>query len=202
MKNLFNILVIGLLASAFSYISIAQTKSNLDVFYSLTDSLVYKISSEIPSTNNEILLQLHPGNVYSVFNNEINSAFITAGKKVREVPPDEFNIPTVDIVIESASVNYGDVFKDGWFGSYYTVRELNINGNYLQSFSETGKQEFNLEYADTINVDQITELENENFTFTKSKIPSEPFISGLVEPLLAVGTAAAMVILFFSIRSK
>ena len=180
----------------------AQTKTNLEVFYSLTDSLVSDINSEIPTSKNDILLSLNNGEVYSIFNNNIKSDFIKSGKKVWDVPPDEINIPEVNIVIESASVNYGEVFKDGWFGSYYTNRQLTLKGNYLQTFSDKGKQDFNLVYSDSILVDQIGELENASFPFTQGQIPSEPFLSGLAEPILAIGTAAAMVILFFSVRSK
>lgn len=180
----------------------AQTKTNLEVFYSLTDSLVSDINSELPETKNQILLTLNNGEVYSIFNNNIKSDFIKSGKKVWDVPPDEINIPEVNIVIESASVNYGEVFKDGWFGSYYTNRQLTLKGNYLQTFSDKGKQDFNLVYSDSILVDQIGELENASFPFTQGQIPSEPFLSGLAEPILAIGTAAAMVILFFSVRSK
>ena len=180
----------------------SQTKTNLEVFYSLTDSLVSDINSELPEAKNQILLSLNNGEVYSIFNNNIKTDFIKSGKKVWDVPPDEINIPEVNIVIESASVNYGEVFKDGWFGSYYTNRQLSLKGNYLQTFSDKGKQNFNLVYSDSILVDQIGELENASFPFTQGQIPSEPFLSGLVEPILAIGTAAAMVILFFSVRSK
>ena len=188
--------------SAFFFVSLAQTKTNLDVFYSLTDSLVNKIVSEIPASNKVILLQLNLGDVYSVFSNNIKTEFINAGKTIQNVPPDEINIPVVDIVIEAASVDYSEVYKDGWFGSYYTTRNFSLKGNYLQTFSDHGKQDFNLNYSDSIMVDQIKELENDSFNFTKGKIPPEPFLSGLVEPILAVGAAATMVILFFSIRSK
>ena len=180
----------------------SQTKTNLEVFYSLTDSLVSDINSELPEAKNQILLSLNNGEVYSIFNNNIKTDFIKSGKKVWDVPPDEINIPEVNIVIESASVNYGEVFKDGWFGSYYTNRQLSLKGNYLQTFSDKGKQNFNLVYSDSILVDQIGELENASFPFTQGQIPSEPFLSGLAEPILAIGTAAAMVILFFSVRSK
>ena len=136
----------------------AQTKTNLEVFYSLTDSLVSDINSEIPTSKNDILLSLNNGEVYSIFNNNIKSDFIKSGKKVWDVPPDEINIPEVNIVIESASVNYGEVFKDGWFGSYYTNRQLTLKGNYLQTFSDKGKQDFNLVYSDSIWLTRLVNL--------------------------------------------
>ena len=202
MKTIFNSLFIALLFSAIISDFFAQSKTNLEVFYSLTDSLVFQINSEIPASKKEILLRLNNGEIYSIFNNDIRSGFIKAGKKVWDVPPDEINIPEVNIVIESVSVNYGEVFKDGLFGSFYTTRQLSLKGHYLQTFSDFGKQEFYITYSDSILVDQISELENASFPFTQGQIPSEPFLSGLAEPILAIGTAAAMVILFFSVRSK
>jgi len=203
-KSTFKKIITGLLLTVFISISDlnAQSNTNLEVFYSITDSLVQQIVSEIPGKNKDIVLMLYPGENYSVFNSTIKSAFIKAGKKFTEVPPDELNIPVVEIVIENASVNYGEVYKDGLFGSHYTPRNISVQGNYLQSFSEKGKQEFEISFSDTVKVDEISKLENESFPFTKGVVPSEPFISGLVEPVLAVGAAAAMVVLFFSIRSK
>ena len=50
--------------------------SNLDVFYSLTDSLVNKIDSELPSNQKNILLTLNLGDRYSLFANTIKDQFI------------------------------------------------------------------------------------------------------------------------------
>ena len=73
--------------------------SNLDVFYSLTDSLVNKIDSELPSNQKNILLTLNLGDRYSLFANTIKDQFIKKGKEIVTQPPDEINIPTIDIVI-------------------------------------------------------------------------------------------------------
>jgi len=53
-----------------------------------------------------------------------------------------------------------------------------------------------------VKVEEIKYLQNESFPFTTGKIPPEPFLSAIAEPLIAIGTAAAVVILFFSVRSK
>ncbi len=117
-----------------------QTKTNLEVFYSLTDSLVDKINSEIPSGEKKILLTLNLGQSYSLFSNSIKERFIKNGKEILNQPPDELNIPTVDIVMEGAGVEYGEMFRSGFFGTHYIQRYSTIFGNYLQTFSEKGKQ--------------------------------------------------------------
>ncbi|MGB5289687.1 MAG: hypothetical protein WBN42_14455 [Ignavibacteriaceae bacterium] len=179
-----------------------QTKTNLEIFYSLTDSLVDQINLEIPSNEKKILLTLNLGQSYSLFSNGITERFRQSGKEILDKPPDDLNIPHVDIVMEGAGVEYGEMFKDGWFGSHYVQRYSSIIGNYLQTFSEDGKREFEFTRLDTIKVEDIKNLENDSFPFTKGTIPAEPFISGLAEPLIAIGTAAVVVVLFFTIRSK
>ena len=179
-----------------------QTKTNLDVFYSLTDSLVAKINSEIPSGEKKILLTLNLGQNYSLFSNSIKERFIKNGKEILNQPPDELNIPTVDIVMEGAGVEYGEMFRSGFFGTHYIQRYSTIFGNYLQSFSEKGKQKFEITLLDTVKVEDINSLQNVSYPFTQAAVPPEPFVSGLAEPLIAIGTAALVIVLFFTIRSE
>ena len=180
----------------------SQTKTNLDVFYSLTDSLVDQINLEIPSNEKKILLTLNLGQSYSLFSNSIKERFKQSGKEILEQPPDELNIPHVDIVLEGAGIEYGEMFRDGWFGTHYIQRYSTIFGNYLQTFSESGKREFEITRIDTVKVDDLKSLENDSFPFTKGTIPPEPFLSGFAEPLIAIGIAAAVIVIFFTVRSE
>jgi hypothetical protein len=180
----------------------SQTKTNLDVFYSLTDSLVDQINSEIPSTEKKILLSLNLGQSYSLFSNSINERFTQSGKEILDQVPDELNIPNVNIVLEGVGVEYGEMFRDGWFGTHHIQRYSTIFGNYLQTFSESGKKEFEITRMDTVKVEDIKFLENESFPFTKGTTPSEPFLSGFAEPLIAIGIAAAVIVIFFTVRSE
>jgi hypothetical protein len=104
--------------------------------------------------------------------------------------------------MEGAGIEYGEMFKDGWFGSHFIQRYSTIFGNYLQNYTEDGKRKFEITRLDTIKVEDIKYLDNDSFPFTKGTIPPEPFLSGLAEPLIAIGTAAVVVVLFFTIRSK
>ncbi len=180
----------------------SQSLTNLEVFYSLTDSLSNQIIEEIPPDEPMILLTLNLGERYSLFANNIRSAFIKTGKEILNTPIGELNYPHVDIVIEGAGIEYGEMYRDGWFGDHLIQRYAAIYGNYLQSFSSEGKIEFMFEVIDTVKVEDIKYLENNSFPFTKGSIPAEPFLSGLAEPIIAIGTAAVLIALFFSIRSK
>ena len=180
----------------------SQTRDNLEVFYALTDSLSNQIIEEIPGQEKIILLTLNLGESYALFANNIRSAFIKTGKEILSAPIGELNYPHVNIVIEGAGIEYGEMFRDGWFGDHLIPRYAAIYGNYLQSFSSEGKRDFMFEVMDTVKVEEIKYLENEFFSFTKGKIPPEPFLSGVAEPIIAIGTAAVLIALFFSIRSK
>jgi len=192
-----------LLVSLFFVINLyPQSPTNLEQFYSLTDSLTTKIINELPEEQKKILLTQNLGEQYSLFSNHIKTAFIKNKKEVLDFPQEELNILQVNIVIEGAGVEYGDMFRDGWFGAHYVRRHCALYGNYLQSFSAEGKMEFKFSIIDTVKVDEIKYLQSESFPFTTGKIPPEPFLSGIAEPLIAIGVAAAVVILFFSVRSK
>jgi hypothetical protein len=203
-----SILIIGkmilflLIFELLSINSYCQTRTNLEIFYSLTDSLVDKIVKEIPSNENKLLLELNLGNSYSLFSNEIISEFRKNGKEIFEHSGDSTDFPYVNIVMENAEIDYGEIFRDGWFGTHYIERYSSISGNYLQTFSGEEKKEFEISKIDTVRVEDVKYLENDSYPFTKGTLPPEPFISGIAEPLVAIGTAAVVVVLFFVIRSS
>lgn len=180
----------------------SQSKTNLDVFYSLTDSLVDKINSEIPENYKQLSLTLNLGEQYSLFANEIKDRFIKSGKEIVPKSVGKEDTPNIDILIEGAGVEYGEMFRTGFFGTHYIQRYSTIFGNYLQTFSNKGMQKFEITKVDTIKVEDISSLENPAFPFTKASVPPEPFLSGVAEPIIAIGTAALAVVLFFTIRSE
>ena len=182
--------------------SYCQTKTNLEIFYSLADSIVDNIVKEIPSSEKKLVLKLNLGESYSLFSNTIISEFRKNGKEIFEYSNDSTTLPYVNIVMEGAGVEYGEVFRDGWFGTHYVQRYSIIFGNYLQTSSGDQKKEFEITTVDTVKVEDIKYLENDSFPFTKGSIPPEPFLSGVAEPIIAIGTTAAVVVLFFIIRSN
>ena len=198
--KLFFYLIAFTLSSGFELHS--QSLTNLDVFYALTDSLVDQISLQIPSDEKDILLELNLGQSYSLFSNNIIERFKENGKEIYFQSSDVTKILRVDIVMEGAGVEYGEMFRDGFFGTHYVQRYSAIYGNYLISTSGEFKQEFEITQIDTVKVDDINSLENPSYPFTQAAVPPEPFISGLAEPVIAIGTAALVIVLFFTIRSE
>ena len=185
-----------------SVLTISQTKTNLEVFYSLTDSLVNKITSDLPENNKEILLTLNLGELYSIFSNNIKSGLKKNGEEIYDGSSDSKSLPEVNVNLTGARVNYTDLKRNGWFGDYYVTRIISLEGNYLISSSTDGLNDFRFVSVDSVKLDDIRKLESISFPFTKGEVPSEPFFSSLWEPVIAIGVAAVTVILFFSVRSK
>jgi len=196
LKNIFLVLML------MSGIIYPQTKTNLQVLYSLNDSLVNQIVENIPQKNDKIILTLNLGDSYSIFSNHIKNDFIKNGKEIFTIPQEELKLPEINIVLEEAGVQYGEVDRDGWFGDYYVPRTLLIKGHYLNTASNNGLQQYFITAIDTVKVEELESLENNSFPFTKGNIPAEPFLSSVWEPIIAIGVAAAAILLLFSVRSK
>ena len=196
LRNIFLVIIL------ISGIVFPQTKTNLEVLYSLNDSLVNQISEDIPQNNDKIILILNLGDSYSIFSNHIKNVFIKNGKEIFTIPQEESNLPEINIVLEEAGVQYGEVDRDGWFGDYYVPRTLLIKGHYVNTASNKGLQQFFITAIDTVKVEELESLENNSFPFTKGNIPAEPFLSSVWEPIIAIGVAAAAILLLFSVRSK
>jgi hypothetical protein len=170
-----------------------QVKTNLEIMYSLLDSAASEVISESESLKT---YSFEAGSTNRLFFNR----FITEMNS-RNLVMIENGSPDLQFVIESTSVRYGEMFRKGFLGSFYVSRTINLNGNYL--FMEGNRfKEFSLVYSDSIEVDNIPEVENEFYPFTKGVIPPEPFFSSILEPVIAIGTTAAAVILFFTVRSR
>jgi hypothetical protein len=178
----------------------AQPKTNLELFYELVDSSVIEFSGKIPGSYNNIKLELNLGEIYSVFNNRIVAKVHSTNKNI--IKDNNKNIPSVNYVIDEVKVEYGETFRDGFFGDFYIPRNLYLKGNYLIVSDTTLVNNFYYSLNDTIKFDEITQVENGSYPFTKGNPPAEPFFSGLLEPIIALSTTALAIILFFTIRSK
>ena len=177
--------------------SFSQTKTNLEVFYTLVDSSVDQfINTSNPAS--KIKVEMNSGDVYAVFNNQVLGDLKAKGVTYSLDKSDNF--PVLSYTIDKTFTQYTNIFRDGFLGPFLIQREIFLKGNYLYSVS--GKKEFAFSSIDTVKVDDIKNLENVSYKFTNGTIPPEPFFTGLFEPVVALGTAAAAVILFFTVRSK
>lgn len=180
---------------------ISQTKSNLDVFKSLIDSSITEVFLNETDSQKDIYLDLKLGSSYSIFENQIFKSVQAQKKNISSTSNPSENIG-LSYSIENAIVNYGEVFRDGFLGDHFTERKIFVSGSYRFQDNEMKIKDFYLENIDTVKFDEIQTLENSSYPFTKGEIPSEPFLSNLFEPLVAITTAAVVIALFFTVRSK
>jgi hypothetical protein len=175
----------------------SQQTNNLSLFTQLVDSSLVKIKSTIPDSIKNINLQFSPSS-FDVFNSEVIDGLINEGYKLNS----DNNSYKIQYIVKVAAVNYGDIFRAGILGDFFTPRTILFSGNFNSFGRLISSHEFNYSFIDTVKFDDVKNLENPAYPFTQGKLPSEPFFSGLLEPVVIVGSAALAVILFFTIRSK
>jgi hypothetical protein len=201
-KSIFFIFFLTVLSNT----ALLQSRSNLEIFYLLADSSASGIMNNIPENVKKIGLNLNLGNSYSILGNRIvsslqrNNYIVFMPGLIKEDSAGKGS--QVNYVIDNAGVRYGEMFRRGFLGDYYIPRNIFLSGNFLVNSDETQYRSFIHNFTDTIRVDEINKVENGSFPFTQGDVPAEPFFSGLLEPVIAVGTVAVAVFLFFTIRSR
>ena len=156
------------------------------------------LTTFIPDTVKFINIEMNTGTSFEIFNSEIISDLNQEGYKLIS----DNRAFRIQYLIKNATVDYGNMYRDGILGDYYVSRSVLLSGNFNLTGETTVTHEFNYSSKDTIKADDVKNLENPAYPFTQGKMPAEPFFSGILEPVVAVGTAALAVILFFTIRSK
>ena len=180
--------------------SFSQTISNLDQFYTLVDSASNLLIKDLGNAK-KVNLELNFGIDYSIFANKVRGNLLRSGIQFVGNDSAEENFVRVNFVIDDSFVRYSEPEKDGFFGDFYAERTIELSGNFFIS-NQSDIKDFKLTIKDTINVEDVEEVENRSYPFTQGELPPEPFFSSILEPVVAIGAAAVVVILFFSVRSK
>ena len=178
----------------------AQAESNLEVVQSLLSKTADEISKIVPSNNSkEIELKFIAADDYKI----LKTKLIEDLQKNNFSLLNESNIK-LNFTLNEVKIIYKDIFRDGILGEYLVERETNLNSSFfIENKNEIGKvNNFSFTKLDTVKYDDIKKLENIAFSFTSAEVPSEPFFSSILEPVIAVSTAAVAVYLFFNIRSN
>ena len=179
----------------------AQTKTNMQVFYSLVDSSVAKINQKISTA--DIKISFTTGSYFDVFQNQVISDFEKLNRKILPgTDNDSSEVTKVNYTIENASVKYGEMERDGFLGDFIMPREIELSGSYSINNKIINAESFKVTKIDTVAVDDVGAIEDPSYSFTRGNVPPEPFLSSLLEPVIAIGSAAVAVILFFTVRSK
>ena len=179
----------------------AQSSTNLDVFKALIDSSIAEVFLNQTDSPKDIFLDLKLGSSYSILEDQIFKSIKAHNKNISLISNPSENIG-LSYSIENTAVKYGEVFREGFLGDHFSERKIFISGSYRFQDKEVKIKDFYYQNIDTVKFDEIQTLENSSYPFTKGEIPSEPFLSNLFEPLVAITTAAVVIALFFTVRSK
>ena len=178
----------------------AQSSSNLDRIYQLIDKSVDGISLKLDNSK-EYQIEFSLPSEYSILKNIVLNKFREKSKAsfVENNSGRKLNYSIAD-----AGIKYDKIFRKGFLGSYHVERNSFLEGSYsiLHEGKVTIAEVFNYSETDTVKNSNLDELESRALPFTKSDRPAEPFLDSLLEPAVAIGTAAVTIFLFFSVRSK
>lgn len=184
-----------------------KSAANLDKLYMLVDSSAVKVFSAVRGNTGEAsLLNISRGD-YIIFTNRLvkDLTDMGIGLKIQaaETGTDSSGI-SILYAIDHAGVNYTETFRDGWFGALKVKRRSELGGSFTVTDNARVRysDKFYFCSADTVLYENLSGLESRQYGFTQSAYPPEPVFENLIEPVIAVGAAAAAVYLFFAIRSK
>ncbi len=175
----------------------AQTTTNLERFYGLIDKSAESIIERL-QTGSEFRVNFEAPDEFIILKNRVLKAF------KEKSPAGEVGSYLLNYNIVSASVEYPEIFRNGFLGSFMVSRKINFNVDY--TLEENGRiidsGSFVESAVDTVEYEKVKRLENFSLPFTQGELPPEPVFSGLLEPVVAIGTAAVAVYLLFTVRSK
>ncbi len=199
MKKRFSILL--LLITAFAGNTSAQSKSNLEIIYTLIDQSVAKADSLIGGKQ-YIFLNIITPQTLDVLKPGIQEAFNSGGYLILSNKDEKRK--SVNYTLVSVRVGYKDSFSDGLFGGTLLRREVNLAGTVSVENSNgiIKPLQFFESLTDTVKLDELNSIENQTLPFTQAHVPSLPLLSNLWEPIIVVGTLIVTVILLFTVRSK
>lgn len=180
----------------------SQTKTNMLIFENLIDSSASVISNAIPVDRRNLSFTFELGNEYLLFKDHFLNYFINKHYTIVTQGSKNQGILNIDYTLNNAKVQYGDVFRSGFLGSFKVPRIINISGSYVIGLNPSVGKKFNYSYVDTVKYSDIQDLENISYPVTRGNIPPEPLFGSILEPVVAIGTAAVVIFLFFAIRSK
>jgi len=180
----------------------AQIKTNLEIVDSLLGVSVSEINSLKIDKNLSFKFEFNSPQEYSAMSNSVIEKLQNVGFILNS--EENSNSEILNYSIKNIFVEYPEMFRDGIFGEYLVNRKIKVEGSfYFSSNGILGKVEkFDYNFSDTLALSGLNSVQNIAYGFTSPEIPSEPFFSSLIEPTIAIGTAAVAVYLFFNVRSK
>ena len=199
------LLIFFLLYPAVNVHSTQLPTDNLTVFCQLTSNIVDSVVNRIePDSAN--IVKINSLNKENQCNWVIENEFV---KKLM--------FSGVDILINGTSntkFNYLIEFSIVNFNVKYfptsekkTVQRKQIVSLDIRALhGQNGKvifvKRFTKQFVDSVRIENISKIENQNFPFTAAKIPVNLGLKKYLEPFIVLLTSVGIIYMFFSLRSK
>ncbi len=112
---------------------------------------------------------------------------------------------SAECTISAMGVSYEEGRRPSLFGERVVDRIVQLRIQALIADRRSGKVLSSAEYAtssrDTIEVSDISRLEDASIPATRGEVPREGFFSTFAEPMIMIGAVAVSVLLLFHVRS-
>ena len=155
------------------------TETNLNVFFKLLSNY----TSSFEKSGKKVIAETSKTE-YKSLANFINNYNLS----------EKYN-DTLRVKIDTAFVKYLEIYRDGFFGDYFFVRNINLSLKLLNG------SERKLSLTDTLKLSEYPEIETAGLPFTKGELPEEPLLQSIIEPVVFIITATAVVFTLFFARS-
>lgn len=199
-KYIFSLLIV---ASAVSSQEMEKTPTNLEVIRLLAKQIaVEAIKQAQLDTHGNVDLSVFPKETAWYVESSVGEGLQSMGFVVRQ---DTAAPLAVAFSLNNARIEYSNVRKDGLFGSKLVDRkiEIELTGKFTDRKSgsvvwDSGREQ---SVVDTIELSELSRVENPTIAITRGTLPREGFFSNLAEPLILLGAIAVAVFLLFNVRS-
>ncbi|MEJ5351129.1 MAG: hypothetical protein WHS65_06025 [Melioribacteraceae bacterium] len=177
--------------------SITFSQTNYNVCCQLINQSVKGIDSLLDKNDDKIKLEIIIPSAYEELKPCIVNSFLNNGFNLLQ---DSSKVNLI-YALTDITVNYHNINQINFFTDDKLVREISLAGYSFFSKSEKPNRFF-YKYSDTVKFSDVESLENKALTFTQGKIPEQPVLKNLIQPVIIVGVLISTVILFFTVRSK
>ncbi|MBM4171948.1 MAG: hypothetical protein FJ214_08790 [Ignavibacteria bacterium] len=178
-----------------------QPKTNLQIIETLIEKSITSIDSLFSKNTQRLYLEYISPPSYLILKSNVLTSLVNNGYELKSESQE--GISNVLYSISNVIVKYSESFKTGFFGSLITERTISLEGTVaVEKSNNLLPSKFTYSYRDTINVDEISNVENDGIEFTKAPVPLPNIFSNLLEPIIVVGTLIVTIFLLFVVRSK
>lgn len=194
MKNIIRHIVVFV----FIFSSDLFSQTNLDIYQKLISQSIKQIDSLV---NNKIInLEIILPSSYLSLKPYIASTFSDNGFILSDNPKGNFLIYS----LTDLSVDYQNLESINFFDDDKLIRKISIGGQLIFISDNLLSKSFSIKqnYVDTIKLSDLESLENKLYPFTQGKIPEQPLLKNLIQPVIIIGVLISTVILFFTVRSR